>query len=257
MQAEVRPSLASVRPSLASARPSLASAALMHSFSFVQKKKKKRLPRPKPDETVTTCWTHTPLLTRIPRPGSGRPASASRPPRSLQMTLHYSQVRMDAPTPVRDALTPARSRPATAGHLRCYELARGAGTTMFLDATTNEPLGGSVELRQRPSTARPDLGGSINAIVLKRSDSRRTPVVSRDYQLSYLELVEEADSELAKMLTAERCAAREPAVWCLAGARNSGSVTDPLPPGQGIRPLGARVQEGGFRACGVAPAAPA
>jgi hypothetical protein len=87
--------------------------------------------------------------------------------------------------------------------------------------------------------------------------SRRTPVVSRDYQLSYLELVEEADSELAKMLTAERCAAREPAVWCLAGARNSGSVTDPLPPGQGIRPLGARVQEGGFRACGVAPAAPA
>ena len=145
------------------------------------------------------------------------------------MTLHYSQVRMDAPTPVRDALTPARSRPATAGHLRCYELARGAGTTMFLDATTNEPLGGSVELRQRPSTARPDLGGSINAIVLKRSDSRRTPVVSRDYQLSYLELVEEADSELAKMLTAERCAAREPAVWCLAGVRNRGSVTDPPP----------------------------
>jgi hypothetical protein len=172
------------------------------------KKKKKRLPPPKPDEPVTTCWTHTPLLTRIPRPGSGQPACASRPPRSLQMTLHYSRARMDAPTPVRDALTPARSRPATAGHLRSYEPARGAGTTMFFDATTNEPLGGSVELRQRPSTARPDLGGSITAtFVVQRS----APSASWDYEPSYQELVEEAETELAKMVTAERCVAREPA----------------------------------------------
>ena len=192
------------RESLASREPGLNYGRLA---SFT-KKKKKRLPPPKPDEPVTTCWTHTPLLTRIPRPGSGQPACASRPPRSLQMTLHYSRARMDAPTPVRDALTPARSRPATAGHLRCYELARGAGTTMFLDATTNEPLGGSVELRQRPSTARPDLGGAITAtFVVQRS----APSASWDYEPSYQELVEEAETELAKMVTAERCVAREPA----------------------------------------------
>ena len=58
------------------------------------------------------------LLTRIPRPGSARPASASRPPQSLRMTLHYSRARMDAPTPVLDAHVPAHKRPATAGHLR-------------------------------------------------------------------------------------------------------------------------------------------
>ena len=186
----------------------MAHTASMASFA---KKKKKRLPPPKPEPDETMCWRHTPLLTRIPRPGSVRPASASRPPRSLQMTLHYSRARMDDPTPVRGTLTPACSRPATAGHLRGYEPARGAGTTMFFDATTNEPLGGSVEQRQRPRTARPDLGGSITATF---SVPRSAPRASRDYEPSYLELVEEAESELAKMVTAERCVAREPAAGC-------------------------------------------
>lgn len=190
----------------AAGRLGMDSTALMPTFT---KKKKKRLPRPKSDETVTMCWTHTPLLTRIPRPGSGRLSSTSRPPRSLQMTLHYSRARMDAPTPVRDALMPARSRPATAGHLRGYELARGENT-MFSDPTTNEPLGGSVEQRRRPSTARPDLGGSFNVMFTPRS----APSAPQDYEASYLELVEEAESELAKMVMAERCVARDSASFC-------------------------------------------
>eukprot|EP00802_Teleaulax_amphioxeia_P015619 Tamp_15710.p1 GENE.Tamp_15710~~Tamp_15710.p1 ORF type:complete len:360 (+),score=79.92 Tamp_15710:45-1082(+) len=166
------------------------------------KKKKKRLPRPKPDAPVTMCWMQSPLLTRIPRPGSARPASASRPPQSLRMTLHYSRARMDAPTPVLDAHVPAHTRPATAGHLRSAGSVRGYGATMFFDATTREPLGGTVELRGRPSTARPDLGGSYNVTDTPRS--ARWSAHETAAQSEYLYLVEEAEAELAQMMAAER-----------------------------------------------------
>ena len=71
----------------AAGRAAMTSASYGASGSFGAtwpKKKKKRLPRPKPDAPVTMCWMQSPLLTRIPRPGSARPASASRPPQSLR-----------------------------------------------------------------------------------------------------------------------------------------------------------------------------
>ena len=67
------------------------------------------------------------------------------------MTLHYSRARMDASSPVHDAV-PARTRPATAGVGR--DLVPGG--MQFFDAVTGQPLGGAT--RQRPVTARGDLG---------------------------------------------------------------------------------------------------
>ena len=204
----------------AAGRAAMTSASYGASGSFGAtwpKKKKKRLPRPKPDAPVTMCWMQSPLLTRIPRPGSARPASASRPPQSLRMTLHYSRARMDAPTPVLDAHVPAHTRPATAGHLRSAGSVRGYGATMFFDATTREPLGGTVELRGRPSTARPDLGGSYNVTDTPRS--ARWSAHETAAQSEYLYLVEEAEAELAQMMAAERYVVHAPSSL-VAGTRS-------------------------------------
>jgi hypothetical protein len=176
-------------------------------------KRKKRLPLDAPAAETTYAWAQTPLLTRIPRPASGRPISATRPPKSIGMTLHYSRARMDASSPVRDAAASgaARTRPATAGTFR-DELVPGG--TRFYDSATGEGLGGAV--RRRPSTARGNLGGQHLQTSRMRPkftaatrlfSTHESPEGTESHENAvdeYHELLMEADNEVEEMVKSER-----------------------------------------------------
>jgi hypothetical protein len=104
--------------------------------------RRKKPPATKKAEPMTFWWTPSPFLTSQCRPGSGRPTSALRPPKSIQMTLHYSRERIDAESTV---VSVSPSRPRSSGTL-------GLGTS-------TDSFGRSESHARRPATARDDLRG--------------------------------------------------------------------------------------------------
>ena len=172
-------------------------------------KRKKRPPQPKAATPVSYVWAPQPLVTCYERPGSGRPLSAIKPPKSITMTLHYARARYDGPLAVKDVATP-RSRPATAGNAQSRDWL-ATGSTQFGDTTTGESMGGAA--RQRPNTARGDLGRTNwhhprDSVSSSRPTSARNDTTiskeSRDAVEEYNSMLAEAESEINQMVVAER-----------------------------------------------------
>ena len=124
---------------------------------------KQRAPSAKSKPTTSFAWTPTPFQTVVElpsRPGTARPGSAVRPPKSIKMTLHYSRARMDTATAVTGVGLSSPQRPATAEQSR---FAAGSGNSAAL-------------LASRPSTSRDERQRELTPMVA--SSHPTTPKLS-------------------------------------------------------------------------------
>ena len=129
---------------------------------------KQRAPSAKSKPTTSFAWTPTPFQTVVElpsRPGTARPGSAVRPPKSIKMTLHYSRARMDTATPVTGVGLSSPQRPATA------EQTRFAGKASLLGSGNSTAL-----LVSRPSTSRDERQRELTPMVA--SSHPATPKLS-------------------------------------------------------------------------------